>query len=251
MVQRGAYIRRQQLIENALGARFENNVALKFLGCSLGSAVALIGRKRFRIDGKQNLFAKLLLCRILSVVVHHNDLVDRAIGIPVHSVGGDFIRFLNRGVGGQVREGQGRLHVTIREVAQCLLAAGDDAHLSTRRLLLLRQSIDVAQHVAVEAAGQTAVRHNNHNKHVLNLVMLTQQRVLGATYTLGNVGQHFDHGFGVRRSRCNALTSAANLSCSNHFHGSRNLLRRRDGVDTPINVVKVGHRYLPYAVGAN
>lgn len=66
--------------------------------------------------------------------------------------------------------------------------------------------------------------------------------------TLANISTM---GLGVRRSRRHAFTGKADLRSSNHFHGTRDLLRRRDGADTPFNVVKVGHLYLPYAVGAN
>ena len=97
------------------------------------------------------------------------------------------------------------------------------------------------QHVAVETAGKAAVRHNHDEQHVLHFVVLAQQRVIGATYTLGNVGQHFDHGFGVRRRSRHALSSATDLRSRHHLHGARDLLRRRDGADTPFYVVKVGH----------
>lgn len=73
------------------------------------------------------------------------------------------------------------------------------------------------QHVAVETAGKAAVRHNHDEQHVLHFVVLAQQRVIRATYTLvalANIST-MDSEYGVAaatRSPARRIFAAATIS---------------------------------------
>ena len=239
MVDRRAQVSGQKTREHIGGFGLELNARGDFgiLGGFLGGR----SNDSLGIDRQNDFLTEHLLGRVLAVVVHQNDLVDGAFLIRLDSVIGDLARLFKRRIGGEVLEIKNRRHAAEFEEATGLLATGDNVHLDTLRLFRANRLLDGAQDVRVKAACEAAVGNHGHTQDTLYALTLFQQGVLAGLHARRDALQHLGHGVGVRSRGLNTLGGIFDLRASDHFHGARNLLRRRNRLDALFNVVQVRH----------
>ena len=222
------------------------------IGSRLGDAAALdkylaLGEECLRVYRQQRLLDQNLLTCVLRMVVKNDYLVNFAREVMLHSIVSQGISLFDARISGQVAEGKHRIDTTILEVADRLLATCGNSDLLALCLALLHDLLGTTKHAGIEATSQTAVGGDDHNKGLLNLVMRRRERCSSTAHAC-DVGQHLLHSLAIRRSSFDTLGRMANLCSCDHLHGTRDLLRRFDGLDSPFNIVKVGHSDLPYAM---
>jgi hypothetical protein len=71
------------------------------------------------------------------------------------------------------------------------------------------------------------------------------QRMPGVLGAADQVAQQLGHLVGVRPRRQDTLLGAAQLGGSHQLHGARDLLRRLDGADPPLDVAERRHARRP------
>ena len=143
------------------------------------------------------------------------------------------------------------LRAAVLEVTAGLLAAGDDADPNAFAFFLPHDLLSSAERIAVEAASQATIGRHDDDDAVLHFVMRIQQRVVLQPGIPCRRNEHVGQSRRPRQRILHADGRTANLRRRDHFHGTRDLLRRCDGVDASLYVVKVRHSSLPYADGAN
>ena len=118
-----------ELAQDLLGGGIEGKVGVGAT-LDLGERLALarlVGHGELLFgDGEQLLDNLDLLDTVLGVPVVQHHAIDLSLCVAAHDVGGDAVRLVLVGLGGDAHEGHDRRHLAIGEVLGGLAAAGDD-----------------------------------------------------------------------------------------------------------------------------